>query len=75
LDIYSLNLSKMNVNYCLVSIDNNWIEQFNEQISKFIIVNLCRAIRLRYISTYSDFIGFFNNIRRNHKRHLINLLR
>jgi hypothetical protein len=66
-EIYSKNLSKMNVNYFLVSIDNEWINQFNEQISKFVIVNLTKAIRLKYISINPDFIGFYNSIRRRYK--------
>ena len=60
--LYSINMSKINLDYFLVSIDNEWINQFNEQISKFIIVNLVKFIRLRYPYVYNDFISFFNNI-------------
>jgi len=66
-DIYLKNLSKININYYLVSIDNKWINQFNEQISKFIMIHLIKTNRLKYISVYPEFISFYNNVRRNYK--------
>ena len=62
-EMYSNNLSKLNLDYCLVAIDSNWINLLNEQLSKFIIINLLKSIRLKYSYMYPDFIIFFNNIR------------
>ena len=50
--IYSKHLSKININYFLVSVNNDWVNMFNEQISQFIMINISKSIKFKYMSFY-----------------------
>lgn len=66
--------SKLNDNYCLVSINEEFINVINNIISKLIVKELCDMIRYKYINDFPEYKLFYELlIKKTKKLSLINL--